>query len=62
MEIIPKAMEIEYIRIKRFKSEDRKGLMQQAGDAICILLIPLTGYYFFQYLLLLNVITAERPD
>ena len=26
------------------------------------LLIPLTGYYFFQYLLLLNVITAERQD
>ena len=61
MEIIPKAMEIEYIRIKRVNLEIEKAYATGL-DAICILLIPLTGYYFFQYLLLLNVITAERPD
>ena len=54
-------MEIEYIRIKRVNLEIEKAYATGL-DAICILLIPLTGYYFFQYLLLLNVTTAEKPD
>jgi uncharacterized membrane protein YukC len=46
MEITPKAMEIEYIRIKRFNQEIEKAYATGL-DAICILLIPPTGYYFF---------------
>ena len=61
MELTPKAMEIEYIRIKRFNLEIEKAYATGL-DAICILLIPPTDYYFFPYLLLLNVTTAEKPD
>ena len=52
-------MEIEYIRIKRVNLEIEKAYATGL-DAICILLIPPTDYYF--YLLLLNVTTAEKPD
>ena len=53
-------MEIEYIRIKRVNLEIEKAYATGL-DAICILLIPPTDYYF-PYLLLLNVTTAEKPD
>lgn len=53
-------MEIEYIRIKRVNLEIEKAYATGL-DAICILLIPPTDYYF-SYLLLLNVTTAEKPD
>ena len=62
MEITPKAMEIEYIRIKRFNQKTEKAYATGLEMRYAFFLIPLTGYYFFQYLLLLNVITAERPD
>ena len=46
MEITPKAMEIEYIRIKRFNLEREKAYVT-GTDAIHCCLIPLAGYYFF---------------
>ena len=46
MEITPKAMEIEYIRIKRFNLEREKAYAT-GTDAIHCCLIPLAGYYFF---------------
>ena len=46
MEITPKAMEIEYIRIKRFNLE-REKVYATGTDAIHCCLIPLAGYYFF---------------
>ena len=45
MELTPKAMEIEYIRIKRVNLEIEKAYATGL-DAICILLIPPTDYYF----------------
>ena len=47
MELTPKAMEIEYIRIKRVNLEIEKAYATGL-DAICILLIPPTDYYFFR--------------
>ena len=46
MEINPKAMEIEYIRIKRFNLEREKAYAT-GTDAIHCCLIPLAGCYFF---------------
>ena len=46
MEITPKAMEIEYIRIKRFNLEREKAYATGTGAIHCCL-IPLAGYYFF---------------
>ena len=46
MEITAKAMEIEYIRIKRFNLE-REKVYATGTDAIHCCLIPLAGYYFF---------------
>ena len=46
MEITPKAMEIEYIRIKRFNQEIEK-VYATGMDAIHCYLIPMAGYYFF---------------
>ena len=53
-------MEIEYIRIKRVNLEIEKAYATGL-DAICILLIPPTDYYF-SVSPLLNVTTAEKPD
>ena len=46
MEITPKAMEIEYIRIKRFNLEREKAYAT-GTDAIHCCLIPLAGYLLF---------------
>jgi uncharacterized membrane protein YukC len=45
MELTPKAWEIEYIRIKRVNLEIEKAYATGL-DAICILLIPPTDYFF----------------
>ena len=45
MEITPRAMEIEYIRIKRFNLEREKAYAT-GTDAIHCCLIPMAGYYF----------------
>ena len=59
MEITPKAMEIEYIRIKRFNLEREKAYAT-GTDAIHCCLIPLAGYYFSQFLRPLGFMAAER--
>ena len=45
MEITPKAMEIEYIRIKRLNPEREKAYAIEL-DAIGCHLIPMASYYF----------------
>ena len=45
MEITPKAMEIEYVRIKRLNQEREKAYAIEL-DAIGWHFIPMAGYYF----------------
>ena len=59
MEITPRAMEIEYIRIKRFNLEREKAYAT-GTDAIHCCLIPMAGYYFFSVSSSFGPHAAER--